>query len=294
MAGLGGRPDRRGAAGDAAQRDTFEVGALLIGRASMVRWFVLTPEQQREAREAAERAIEIADRIGSTRLLSHALEALGWRDADSGFCLAGETADRMLDLVAKMSDRVEAAETVVIAAVCLLRAGRFEEARQTAADATALARHLSPHRRLHAASAATVCLLGPAGSPSCRSRPRRPTTSSCTRAARTCAMASLALAGHAVARFAVARPGGRRAGGPQRRGDRPPSQRLVVPVLGIEVLRPFVGSSARACGSSAPDSARDVVDGVHQLRALRPARRLGRRPRAARAAACRAHAAVAA
>ena len=40
-----------GLAGGAEQRDTFEVGALLIGRASMVRWFVLTPDkQQRSAR----------------------------------------------------------------------------------------------------------------------------------------------------------------------------------------------------------------------------------------------------
>ena len=39
---------------------------------------------QAEARAAAERAIEIAETIGSTRLLSHGLEALWWRDADTG------------------------------------------------------------------------------------------------------------------------------------------------------------------------------------------------------------------
>ena len=77
-----------GLAGDADQRDSFDVGALLIGRASMVRWFVLDAEELTKARRAAERAIEIAERIGSMQLLSHGLEALGWRDADHGFCEA--------------------------------------------------------------------------------------------------------------------------------------------------------------------------------------------------------------
>ena len=257
-----------GLAGDADQRDTFEVGALLIGRASMVRWFVLTPDQQQQARDAAERAIEIAERIGSTRLLSHGLEALGWRDADHGFCLAGETADRMLELVAKMSDRVEAAETVVIAAICLLRAGRFEEARETAEQATSLARHLSPHRRLHAASAQTTCLLGAGRFAELAVATEEADELVLHEGSRTCAMASLALAGHAVVRFeALDQTGGERSARNVEaiglhRSDSSFRYR------GIEVLRPFVGLERTRSRIERADSARDVVDGVHHLRAL--------------------------
>ena len=154
------RRSTQGLAGDAEQRDTFEVGALLVGRASMVRWFVLEGDELAKARRAAERAIEIAERIGSTQLLSHGLEALGWRDADHGFCDASATADRMLEVVRRMPDRVEASESLVIAAICLARGGRFEDAFAAGREAAASARHLSPHRRMHAASAQTVCLLG--------------------------------------------------------------------------------------------------------------------------------------
>ena len=257
-----------GLAGDAEQRDTFEVGALLIGRASMVRWFVLTPDKQQQAREAAERSIEIADRIDSTRLLSHGLEALGWRDADHGFCLAGDTADRMLELVAKMSDRVEAAETVVIAAICLLRAGRFEEARETAEQATLLARNLSPHRRLHAASAQTTCLLGAGRFAELAVATEDADDLVLHEGSRTCAMASLALAGHAVARFeALDAAGGERAARNVEaiglnRSDSSFRYR------GIEVLRPFVGLERTRARIVTADSVRGMVDGVHHLRAL--------------------------
>jgi hypothetical protein len=60
-----------GPAGHAEQRDTFEVWALLVGRASMTRWFVLEGDELTKPRRAAERAIEIAERIGSMQLLSH-------------------------------------------------------------------------------------------------------------------------------------------------------------------------------------------------------------------------------
>ena len=150
------RQIEEGLSEDAERRDTFEVGALLIGRASMVRWFVLDGEALATARRAADRAIQITERIGSTQLLSHGLEALGWRDADHGFCEASATADRLLDVVRRMPDRVEAAETLVIAAICLLRGGRFEEARAVGRQAAAAAHDLSPHRRMHAASCMTV------------------------------------------------------------------------------------------------------------------------------------------
>lgn len=212
------RQIEEGLSEDAERRDTFEVGALLIGRASMVRWFVLDGEALATARRAADRAIQIAERIGSTQLLSHGLEALGWRDADHGFCEASATADRLLDVVRRMPDRVEAAETLVIAAICLLRGGRFEEARAVGRQAAAAAHDLSPHRRMHAASCMTVCLLGAGHLAELAEATAEAPDLVEHEGTRTCAMGSLALAGHAVVRRG------------RRRGGRAPSQRLVVPL----------------------------------------------------------------
>ena len=256
-----------GLAGDAASQDTFEAGALLIGRASMTRWFVLSPVELREARAAAERAIEIADKIGSTRLLSHGLEALGWRDADTGFCEAGATADRMLQLVGRMTDRMEAAETIVIAAICMLRAGRFDESQRIAADACAMARNMSPHRRLHAASAATVCLLGAGRLGELAEATAEAAELVAHEGSRTCAMASLALAGHAVARFESldGDAGARAAASVEAVGlNRSDSS---FRYRGIEVLRPFVGLERTRARLEHGDPVRGMIDGVHHLRA---------------------------
>ncbi|HWM09057.1 MAG TPA: BTAD domain-containing putative transcriptional regulator [Solirubrobacteraceae bacterium] len=253
---------------ESGDRDTLETGALLIGRASMVRWFVLSPLELEQARAAAERAIAIAERVGSTRLLSHGLEALGWRDADHGFCDAGDTADRMLQLVGRMPDRLEAAETIVIAAICLLRAGRFEQARSVAAEACAMARSMSPHRRLHAASAATTCLLGAGRFGELAEATAEAAELVEHEGSRTCAMASLALAGHAVARFEEldARAGARAAAGVEAVGLHRSDSSFRY--RGIEVLRPFVGLERTRARLERTDPARGMVDGVHHLRAL--------------------------
>jgi DNA-binding SARP family transcriptional activator/tetratricopeptide (TPR) repeat protein len=250
-----------------ADHDTFETGALLIGRASMARWLDLSEEAARRGRDAAERAIEIADAIGSTSLLSHGLEAIGWRDADTGFCDASATADRMLAIVERMPDRVEAAESMVIATVCLLRAGRFDEALATAHEARALAQHLSPHRRLHAASAQTVC-FAPAG----RIGELADATADAVdlvleEGERTCAMASLSVAGYALAHYeALDEDGGARGAGlvevtGLHRADSSFRYR------GIEMLRPFVGLERTRHRLEHADAARGLVDGVHHLRA---------------------------
>jgi DNA-binding SARP family transcriptional activator/tetratricopeptide (TPR) repeat protein len=257
----------QGLAGDAEQRDTFEVGALLIGRASMVRWFVLEGEELAKARRAAERAIEIAERIGSTQLLSHGLEALGWRDADHGFCEAGDTADRMLELVRRMPDRVEAAESLVVAAVCLARAGRFEDSVAAGREAASYARDLSPHRRMHSASAQTVCLLAAGRFDELADATWEAPDLVEHEGGRTCAMGSLALAGHAVARFeALDAAGGERAASSVEavglhRSDS--SFRF----RGIEVLRPFVGLERTRARLEGGEPVRGLVDGVHELRA---------------------------
>ncbi len=257
----------QGLAGDAEQHDSFEVGALLIGRASMVRWFVLEGDELATARRAAERAIEIGERIGSTQLLSHGLEALGWRDADHGFCEASATGDRLLDVVRRMGDRVEASETLVIAAICLLRAGRFEEAFAAGREAVAAARDLSPHRQLHAASAMTTCLLGAGRLAELAEATAEAPEMVEHEGSRTCAMASLALAGHAVTCFETLDTAG---------GERAASVVEAVGLhrsdssfrfRGIEILRPFVGLERTRARLEHGEPVRGLVDGVHELRA---------------------------
>ena len=256
-----------GLAEDAEQRDSFEVGALLIGRASMVRWFVLDGEALARARKAAERAIEIAERIGSTQLLSHGLEALGWRDADHGFCEAAATGQRMLEVVRRMPDRVEASETLVIAAICLLRGGRFEEARDVGRQALASARNLSPHRRMHAASCMTVCLLGAGHLAELAEATAEAPALVEHEGTRTCAMGSLALAGHAVARFEAldTAAGEQAAAGVEAVGLHRSDSSFRY--RGIEILRPFVGLERTRERLDFGEPVRGLVDGVHDLRA---------------------------
>lgn len=256
-----------GLAGDAIEHDTFEVGALLIGRASMVRWFVLERDELTKARAAAERAIEIAERIGSMQLLSHGLEALGWRDADFGFCEAGATGDRMLEVVRRMPDRVEASETLVIAAICLLRGGRFEDAAATARDAADASRPLSPHRRMHAASAQTTALLGAGRLQELAEATQEAPDLVEHEGSRTCAMGSLALAGHAVVRFETldTAAGDRAAAGVEAVGLHRSDSSFRY--RGIEVLRPFVGLERTRARIDYGEPVRGLVDGVHDLRA---------------------------
>jgi hypothetical protein len=256
-----------GLADGAEQRDSFEVGALLIGRASMVRWFVLDGDALAKARKAAERAIEIAERIGSTQLLSHGLEALGWRDADHGFCEAAATGQRMLEVVRRMPDRVEASETLVIAAICLLRGGRFEEARDVGRQALASARNLSPHRRMHAASCMTVCLLGAGHLAELAEATAEAPALVEYEGTRTCAMGSLALAGHAVARFEAldTAAGEQAAAGVEAVGLHRSDSSFRY--RGIEILRPFVGLARTRERLDFGEPVRGLVDGVHDLRA---------------------------
>jgi DNA-binding SARP family transcriptional activator/tetratricopeptide (TPR) repeat protein len=257
----------QGLAGDAERRDSFEVGALLVGRASMVRWFVMEGDELARARRAAERAIEIAERIGSTQLLSHGVEALGWRDADHGFCEASATGDRLLEVGRRMLDRVEAAETLVIATICLLRGGRFADAREAGREAVVAARDLSPHRRLHAASAMTTCLLAAGHLNELAEATAEAPALVEHEGSRTCAMASLALAGYAVVRFETldSAAGERAAAAVDAVGLHRSDSSFRF--RGIEVLRPFVGLERTRARLEQGEPVRGLVDGVHNLRA---------------------------
>jgi hypothetical protein len=66
--------------------------------------------------------------------------------------------ERLIHAGAGSSDRVEAHESKVTAAICFGWAGRFERAAKVARDAMLEAPRLSPHRALHSALAQTFCL----------------------------------------------------------------------------------------------------------------------------------------
>ena len=253
---------------DAAPDDDggFEAAAMLIGRASMARWPDVVLARELPVREAAERAIAIGEAIGSTRLVSHGLEALSWQDADTGFCEAAAAADRMLAVMSRMSDRVEASETAVEAAIRLVHAGRFEEAAATARDAAAITRGMSGHRRLHAVAGQTVCLSVQGRLAELADAAQNAVELALEEGERACMKVSLALAGHALARFeALDTAAGARAAelvdGTRAFHAGSWSYRS------IELLRPFVGLEHTRRRLGVADAPRGLVEDVYRLRA---------------------------
>jgi class 3 adenylate cyclase len=139
-------------------RETFEAGALLVGRSRMPRWLGSAPDRER-TRGDAERAIEIAEAIDAPYLLAYAVEALSQPTVQEGFCEAAAIGERMVEVAEILADRIEANETRVLATVALVRAGRARAAEEAAEAAARHAEHLSPHRRIHAACGQTTALL---------------------------------------------------------------------------------------------------------------------------------------
>jgi hypothetical protein len=121
----------------------------------------MAPQSKEVARRDAERAVAIAQEIGSQTLLSYALDSLAAEVRQDGFCECADLAERALAVSKAMEDRGEAHELIVTAALAFGDAGRFEEAAVAASEATLLAARLGPHRRLHAGSAQTRALLPP-------------------------------------------------------------------------------------------------------------------------------------
>jgi len=137
---------------------TFETGALLVGRSSVGLWD-LGDRATEDCIRDAERAVEIAETIGSPALLSYALDSLAALVSEEGFCGSAELGERLLEASRGMGDRWGAHEMLVTAALCLAEAGRFETASATAEEAAAEALSLSPHHRLHGAAAQAAVLL---------------------------------------------------------------------------------------------------------------------------------------
>jgi class 3 adenylate cyclase/tetratricopeptide (TPR) repeat protein len=143
---------------EAGEDATFEVGALLTGRAQFIYW-ELAPLEMEQARRDAERAVEIAQAIESPVLLSYALDALCSIVEKGGFCNSADLAQRVLRVARRIEDRVEGHEMLVTSAIAFSQAGRFDDASAVADEAVALAADLGSHRRLHAAAAQTSSLL---------------------------------------------------------------------------------------------------------------------------------------
>src|SRR5204862_41405 len=137
---------------------TFEAAALLLGRAALGRQG-MAGWADAAMRNDAERAVEIAEAIDSPHLMSHALDEVAWTLRAEGFCESARMADRTRDAASTMTDRVQAHELLVTAALGFADAGQFDRGAELARHAAQEARQLAPHHRLHAASAQTACLL---------------------------------------------------------------------------------------------------------------------------------------
>jgi hypothetical protein len=182
------------------ETDSFEFGALLLARSwGKSRWRDVEQRDVPGARRDVERALAIAENVGSNLLLAHALEGMTWLVLEDGFCEAEAMAGRLLRAAGQLSNRVEAHESVGVAAICLARAGRFERAREAAAEATRQAHRLSPHRALHAGAAATVALVPPGRFPELLDATERVRGLAEAEGERICATGLVALAGRALA-----------------------------------------------------------------------------------------------
>ena len=146
---------------ESASGEGFEVGALLAARAWFSRSIDPVLGDLQVARQDMERALAIGERTGSELLQAHALEGLTWIVLEDGLCEAEALGVRLQRGARRLGNRVEANESLGVAAVCFARAGRFEQARRATADAVRQAAGLSPHRRLHAVAAAANALAPP-------------------------------------------------------------------------------------------------------------------------------------
>jgi class 3 adenylate cyclase len=232
---------------------SFELGAFLAGRAAE-RFWKLEGHSPTQAREDAARAVEIAQAIGSEKLLSYALDILYMEISAEGFCESGEFARRALGVGAGLEDRGEAHELLVTAAIAFAHAGRFDEAASTGRDTVALAARLGPHRMLHSGSALTSALLPPGRLAELRAATAAAPSLVEEEGMHTCFHGLAALAGQALCAF--------------EEGDDEAARRalhvldsvevsgaVLSPALTINVLLPLIGAddAARRLAASKPD-----------------------------------------
>jgi len=254
---------------------SFEAAALLAGRSVSSHWGITDREGSASVRDA-ERAVEVAEMVGSPYLLSYALDGLAGVVEREGFCRAVEMAERTLASARGMTDRVQAHELLVTAALSFADAGQFELAESVADEAAHQAASLSPHHRLHAASAQTACLL-PAG----RLAKLREATSQVVElvledGGHTCGHGAHALVGRALALFEAeeAAPASRTVELLDRAA--PKTGAATWRARTPEVLRPFLGLDEARVRLKRSEGSETVVDRVRRLRSELQLRALGR------------------
>ncbi|MEO7869986.1 MAG: adenylate/guanylate cyclase domain-containing protein [Candidatus Limnocylindria bacterium] len=254
---------------------SYEAAALLAGRSVSSHWGITDREQSASVRDA-ERAVEVAEMVGSPYLLSYALDGLAGAVEQEGFCRALEMAERTLGSARGMTDRVQAHELLVTAALSYADAGQFELAESVADEAAQQAASLSPHHRLHAASAQTACLL-PAG----RLAKLREATSQVVElvledGGHTCGHGAHALVGRALALFEAEEAAA--ASRTLELLDRaaPKTGAATWRARTREVLRPFLGLDEARARVGRIEGPETVVDRVRRLRSELQLRALAR------------------
>jgi DNA-binding SARP family transcriptional activator/tetratricopeptide (TPR) repeat protein len=252
---------------------SFEAGALLLGRSwGRARWRDIVEGDVPAARADMERSLEIAEEIGSSFLLAHALEGLTWLVFEGGFSEAEAMGERLVGAAASLNNRVEAHESLGVAAICFTRAGRFDRAREVAAETGRLAAGLSPHRALHAGAYGSIALMPPG-----RFRELLAATENVVELAeregdRVCATGLVALAGRALALFEAG-------------DDEDELERTVgllhqlapirVPPRGFchpiaEMLRPVIGCMSTLGWMDYSERRQDTGTAINRLRAFLP------------------------
>jgi tetratricopeptide (TPR) repeat protein len=246
--------------------ETFEAGALLVGRSRMPRWLGSAPDRDRTRRDA-ERAIEIAEAIDSPYLLAYAVEALSQPTVQAGFCEAAAIGQRMLEVGEVLTDRIQANETRVLAAVAFVRAGRASAAEQAADAAERQAQRLSPHRRIHAACGQTSALLA---------------TGKLTRlleatadvpeliredGGRACPFGATALAGHALALFEAGEGAAAEAAIGHLDSASQGAEGPALLYRAAEIVRPVVSLDATRARLERIAPSRETVPRIYELRA---------------------------
>jgi class 3 adenylate cyclase len=246
--------------------ESFEVGALLVGRSRLPRWLGSALDR-RQTRRDAERAIEIAESIDSPYLLAYAVEALSQPTVQEGFCEAAAIGERMLSVAEVLGDRVEANESRVLAALLLARGGKGVAAEEAADAAARQAGQLSPHRRIHAAGAQTTSLLARGKLAKLRMATAKVPELIDEDGGRACPFGAVALAGHALSLFEAEEPGAAVAAADMLDAASPGAEGPALLYRAAEIVRPVVGLEAARSRLERIPKSQDTVSRIYELRA---------------------------
>jgi class 3 adenylate cyclase/tetratricopeptide (TPR) repeat protein len=246
--------------------ESFEAGALLVGRSRMPRWLGTATDREQTRRDA-DRAIQIAETIDSSYLLAYAVEALSQPTVQDGFCEAAAIGERMLEVAETLGDRVESNETLVLAAQLFARGGRAHAAEEAADKAARQADQLSPHRRLHAAGAQTSSLLATGNLTKLQSATARVPELIHEDGGRACPYGALALAGHALSLFEAEQPAASAAVVDLLEAASQGAEGPTLLYRAAEIVRPVVSLNATRSRLERIPRSGDTVPRIYELRA---------------------------